>query len=154
MSEKTKQKRVCGLCEKSGHNARTCALNPKNKNKTPSAAPPPVAALAVVQMPQTQGLTAAEERDFGGAVEFEEAVKQVCIDGVALRMSCREFDGGAAFSVDIRREDRGTQRLQLNVEVASKLCELLTWGLQRQAARAKLLPATRANGKAPTTEAR
>lgn len=157
MSEKAKQKRVCGLCGKSGHNARTCSMNPKVKAKAAGAkAPsaPPVAATMAALVPVPTTLSAAEERDFG-AIEFEEAVRQVRVNGTSLRMSCREpLDAGTAdFLVRIQKDVMGAQNLQLDVEEASKLYELLGWGLQRQAARAKALPPARPNGK-PIAEAR
>lgn len=99
-------------------------------------------------------LPATEERDFGGAVEFEEAVKQVVVDGTSMRLACREFDAGKAdFSLRVQKEIYGAQNMQFSVEVASKLYELLGWALQRQATRQKMLPAARPNGK-PNAEAR
>jgi len=139
MAKKEKQKRVCGFCQKSGHNIRSCEVKKAGGSGGESVETVTTAtssSTALVPMMEVEAATGVANPHM--PIEFEEAVKQVNINGTSLRLSCREFDSGqASLTLRFHREGSVPKDLQLDVELASKLYKLLGWALQRQAAKGK-----------------
>ena len=136
---KKAQKRICGFCHESGHNVRTC---PKKKasegpilsrTATPSSPPTHVAArdLLVEVNVETAPMP----------VEFEETVKQVHLNGTTFRLAMRDHDGTNTLFLRAQPQRGEPKDIPLDTETATKLYELLGWGLQRQVARARAVPA-------------
>lgn len=155
MAKKEEHKRVCGFCHKPGHNVRSCgdrkaaeasAGGSQETVSTSTAMVPanPVGDEAQMSVPGKSHMP----------VEFEEASKQVHVNGTSLRLSLREFDTGIAnLTLRFQTEAYGAKDIALDIEVASKLYELLGWALQRQAAKmrdSKLQPA-KLNGSVQKT---
>lgn len=136
--KEAKAKRECGFCHKSGHNIRSC-----EERKASEAAGAPAetvhggasTALALVEA----STNSAEALAPGAAhmpIEFEEASKQVHVNGTTLRLMIREFESGLAnMTLRFQREATGAKDIQFDQEVGVKLYELVGWALQRLAAR-------------------
>lgn len=167
-----KSKRECSFCHQAGHNQRTCrkkreadaeseagtASSPVLAEAVPVAASssralvparaktPPKTAPVEVPAPNNE-LAVVDANSPSTAlhlpIEFEGADKQVHHNGTTLRLTYREYEAGVTnITLRFQRETAGAKDIQLDIEVAAKLYELLAWVLQRhQVTRARVTEA-------------
>jgi hypothetical protein len=145
MAKKEKEKRVCGYCQGMGHNQRTCpdkkaaeASGELASGETVTTSAPRETSLALLETP-----TSSPEPSNPGLVhqpiEFEEAIKQVHVNGTTLRLAVREFDAGIAdLALRITRAGGKPQEVSFDQDVGAKTYEMLGWALQQIAARRNL----------------
>lgn len=166
-SRKAKSDRACGYCQKKdGHNARTCAQKKLDEstgvvrasggedssNGAGVAPPPPSSSSALTSRVESRPFVSGTVHHVHAPHEFEESRKQVHANGTTMSAAMREYAAGAT-SVALRFQDESDEKpveKVLDIEKAGKLLELLTWCMQRHAAKmnatAKTLPASRTNG--------
>lgn len=137
-----KAKRACSYCQVQGHNARTCEKKKADeaagvvRSLAPVPSPSSSTALAVVDpTPQETPSPAMAHQP----IEYEEAVKQVHVNGTTLRLAVREFESGLAdLLFRITRGGGKPQDISFDQEVGAKAYEMLGWALQQIAARRNL----------------
>jgi hypothetical protein len=163
--------RVCSVCKKPGHNARTCPEKQKHETRATRKAqqqPESTALMTVGSVVEgTEGVTSTKSRSATSAPttpsEFEEWTKQVVVPSLTnpelettLRATLADYENGVISDVRLLIQESGSRQvpaMRLDMNVLEKLGELITTVIQRDRARRsqKQLSATHVNGKATTT---
>jgi hypothetical protein len=137
-----KEKRECSYCHGYGHNKRTCTkrLADESVGGSPLVEPVVAAVATSTALVTVEPQASVSDMPSPGIVhqpiEFEEAVKQVHVNGTTLRLAVREFDSGIAdLAFRITRAGGKPQEISVDQEVGVKLWEMFGWALQQLAAR-------------------
>lgn len=131
MSKKEKQHRVCGYCGDTGHNVRTCA---KKKAADAAAGVKAIPAAPISQTALVVSGQAPIQHLDTRTPEFQEWARQATVDGVTCRLECRTSGAGVT-SLRLKYEGaKGAGDVELTVQAASKMYEMLGVALQQYAA--------------------
>jgi hypothetical protein len=152
----TTTKRTCSICQKPGHNQRTC---PDKKEETAEAVPPArSSSVALATVERSEPSSAGVTHPSHAPLEFEENTKQVHVHGTSMKLTVREYEQGSPTYI-FHHHRSGTPQpveIPLNGEELLKIHELSGWGLQRTAVSGgtALPPKTHVNGQAARVEGR
>lgn len=156
--------RACSVCNKSGHNSRTCSLKKEQEARAQAAGggvPSANASTALIPHPETTGVQEspmplrpqmAPQIDIGARhepVSFAEQAIQRHVNGNTYKLTLREYPNGAS-NVTLRKMNDASPPTEIvtDIEGAQEINQMFAIMLQRVAAAKaqRTLPVSRVNG--------